>query len=146
MSSIFHKEALNQLMELQPLKKCERLKKEVALLPQFAENVPERITFDEFRDLISKMTPGILLYRHKRSETFLHRMVRIRAPNALRAFLVVGPADFREMVDERMLTPLYVAAREGHLECLEILLKDSSPAYREMTNRVSIVFYRIKPF
>eukprot|EP01029_Cantina_marsupialis_P014215 TRINITY_DN3143_c1_g3_i2.p1 TRINITY_DN3143_c1_g3~~TRINITY_DN3143_c1_g3_i2.p1 ORF type:complete len:365 (+),score=64.54 TRINITY_DN3143_c1_g3_i2:318-1412(+) len=133
---INYEEALEQLTGLQKFEESERLKQEVKVLPQLAEMVPKRLTLNGFRDLISKMTPNIIVYRFDLSRTFLHKMAVVGNVIALRALLDVGPIDYREMVDsERNMTALHIAAKLGNVGCVEVLLKDSCPKYREMVDK-----------
>eukprot|EP01029_Cantina_marsupialis_P013901 TRINITY_DN3080_c0_g1_i3.p1 TRINITY_DN3080_c0_g1~~TRINITY_DN3080_c0_g1_i3.p1 ORF type:complete len:151 (+),score=31.33 TRINITY_DN3080_c0_g1_i3:186-638(+) len=121
-----YKEALRQLTGLNMTKKFLRLEQEVELLPQFAGMVPKGIPLKGFGDLISKMTPNILLHQTKIMRTFLHKMTDDGNVIALRALLAVGPEDYREMVDKDGRTALHIAATIwSDLNCVKALLKDT---------------------
>eukprot|EP01029_Cantina_marsupialis_P027459 TRINITY_DN7687_c1_g1_i1.p1 TRINITY_DN7687_c1_g1~~TRINITY_DN7687_c1_g1_i1.p1 ORF type:complete len:270 (-),score=47.36 TRINITY_DN7687_c1_g1_i1:83-892(-) len=128
-------DALHKLSKLKKLKSNGRLNQEKKLLPQFAEQVPDRITVAGFQNLIGKMTNSILLKRLQSKETFLHRMVYDNNVDALRALLAVGPKHYREMNDKEGMTPLFVAAVYGKAECIKALLQDSRPQYREIADK-----------
>eukprot|EP01029_Cantina_marsupialis_P008224 TRINITY_DN1955_c0_g1_i1.p1 TRINITY_DN1955_c0_g1~~TRINITY_DN1955_c0_g1_i1.p1 ORF type:complete len:348 (-),score=85.47 TRINITY_DN1955_c0_g1_i1:47-1090(-) len=131
---IVYEKALQQLTGLQMLEKSEKLDQELELLPQFAGLVPESITLDGFRDLISKMTPNILLHRNEAFKTCLHEMAESGNVTAVRALLAVGPENYREMIDKHHWNPLFLAVSENHVDCVKALLKDASPEYREIVD------------
>eukprot|EP01029_Cantina_marsupialis_P012205 TRINITY_DN2698_c1_g3_i2.p1 TRINITY_DN2698_c1_g3~~TRINITY_DN2698_c1_g3_i2.p1 ORF type:complete len:242 (-),score=17.90 TRINITY_DN2698_c1_g3_i2:85-810(-) len=133
-----YKQALQKLTELQThnFEESKKLGKEVDLLLEFAELVPERITLIGFQDLITKMSPNILIHRDKYLETALHRMARTNNVMALNVLLNIGPKDYREMIDEDGCTALYAAAAVDKVDCIKALLKDSRPEYREIINEM----------
>eukprot|EP01029_Cantina_marsupialis_P023205 TRINITY_DN574_c1_g1_i1.p1 TRINITY_DN574_c1_g1~~TRINITY_DN574_c1_g1_i1.p1 ORF type:complete len:328 (+),score=67.25 TRINITY_DN574_c1_g1_i1:186-1169(+) len=140
---IGYKEAFQKLTALQTLGSDKIIQKEILLLPLFAGLVPEIITLDGFRDLISKMTPNILVLQHRHPyehlDSSLHKMADKCNIGALRALLAVGPEDLREKFDKFGMTALHKAVFSGNdntFEAIQVLfLKDSRPEYREMVNK-----------
>eukprot|EP01029_Cantina_marsupialis_P027599 TRINITY_DN773076_c0_g1_i1.p1 TRINITY_DN773076_c0_g1~~TRINITY_DN773076_c0_g1_i1.p1 ORF type:complete len:278 (-),score=35.25 TRINITY_DN773076_c0_g1_i1:253-1086(-) len=112
-----------------------KLKGEIKLLLKIAKHVPDSVSLAAFRDMISKMTPDVLLHQDRRGN-FLHKCAYDGDSIGLRAFLAVGPKDFRET--KRRIsgwTPLFDAVKQGNVECTRALLEDSRPQYREMKNQ-----------
>eukprot|EP01029_Cantina_marsupialis_P009169 TRINITY_DN2142_c0_g2_i5.p1 TRINITY_DN2142_c0_g2~~TRINITY_DN2142_c0_g2_i5.p1 ORF type:complete len:357 (-),score=72.27 TRINITY_DN2142_c0_g2_i5:1414-2484(-) len=125
-------ESLQQLTGLQTLEKSERFKKELKLVLQFAELLPERITLNGFRDLISKMTPDILVHQFFYDETFLHKLAQNQSMVASHPLLTVEY--YHGLGNEYGDTFLHKMVKKNNMIALRALLTIGHDNYREIVD------------
>eukprot|EP01029_Cantina_marsupialis_P013963 TRINITY_DN3093_c0_g1_i2.p1 TRINITY_DN3093_c0_g1~~TRINITY_DN3093_c0_g1_i2.p1 ORF type:complete len:1025 (-),score=146.73 TRINITY_DN3093_c0_g1_i2:261-3335(-) len=130
-----YEEALNKLSGLGELETSDRLEKEQNLILEFASNVPMHITSMEFRSLLLKMTPNILIHQNEYGETLIYRAAEKGNVVALRALLSVGSKLICEIPNKMGWNPLFIASRKGHSECQKVLLEDVWAEFPEIIKR-----------
>eukprot|EP01029_Cantina_marsupialis_P000048 TRINITY_DN10047_c0_g1_i6.p1 TRINITY_DN10047_c0_g1~~TRINITY_DN10047_c0_g1_i6.p1 ORF type:complete len:536 (-),score=122.73 TRINITY_DN10047_c0_g1_i6:92-1549(-) len=93
----------------------------------------EELTWDGFYMLIATViSKNMLLHQTKDGSTLLHMELNNQCrPDFLKCLLGVCPPHLREVCRNDGHTPLHVAVSLGHVECIKMLLENSSPTYRE---------------